>query len=99
MLKTICDKNQIIMVIQSYPFYGEMTYYNTNIKLQETAQKNAIPFLDHYALFQSRLGIARWKTMMTQSHINENGHLMMAGDILEFIRKQGLFLKNTKSTD
>lgn len=80
-LKLICDRDHIAMILQDYP-HLDPAVAELNDALRNIAAKLGIEFVDQYALFRKEVGEARWKSLMTRSHVNGEGYGVMADNLL-----------------
>jgi lysophospholipase L1-like esterase len=80
-LKLICDRNGISLIIQNYPHLNPAVA-SMDEALRDIAARHHIEFVDQYTLFKKELGIERWKSIMTHSHVNSQGYAIMAENLL-----------------
>ncbi|MDD5629737.1 MAG: SGNH/GDSL hydrolase family protein [Elusimicrobia bacterium] len=80
-LKGICDRDRVALILQDYP-HLDPAVAELNGALRGSAAKLGIEFVDHYALFRKELGRARWKSLLTRSHVNGEGYALMADNLL-----------------
>lgn len=78
-LKLLCNQDNIIMVIENYPYLG---LESVNRSLQETAATLKVTYVDHYRYFKEKVGDEEWNKVMTKGrHVNYKGHEHMARNL------------------
>jgi len=83
-LKQICDSNNIVMILQDYPFMSPYCF-ELDQKLGDVAQEYNIMFVSQYKIFNSQLSQDAWKRLMTFAHVNSDGYKFMAANLLKYI--------------
>lgn len=89
-LKHICDLDGIALILHNYPYYGDPSVDQVNAKLRDIADKFHISFLDNYLIFENTMGIKKWKEILTYSHVNTEGHTLIAKNLFNFIMNRKL---------
>ncbi|MBM3255069.1 MAG: SGNH/GDSL hydrolase family protein [Candidatus Omnitrophica bacterium] len=96
-LKQVCDTKNITLILQNYPYYGNIIFDEINLKLQEASEKYNITFIDNYQYFKDNLGLEGWKTVLTRNHINGAGHEFITQNLYNFIVKNKFLYQTDES--
>ena len=83
-LKQFCDAEGVVMIVQNYPHQHPGIQY-LNSLIGKMAEKLAIVYVDQARYFTETVGLEEWSRVLTQGHVNAQGHEYMAENLFSVL--------------
>jgi lysophospholipase L1-like esterase len=94
LLKKICDSNNIILLLQSYPEVTNEAWSwkkHINSFIRDAVSKKDIYFVDHERIFEESFTKEKWQEITTGGkHVNAKGYSIMAKNLYNYLLKMDL---------